>query len=144
MIFDVKFTSTLPDYINKNWFNEDYDKYKYGNPIISDKTIFAIVEMNNNHSNTINLARDKVQVAINTLGRFTENQYIIDFAYKLSNASSIQNKENIDFDKNNLIDSLYIQYKKNKIIIDEAIDKFLIDNDFLFITGRDTKKDQNC
>lgn len=138
--FDVKFTSTLPDYINKNWFNEDYDKYKYGNPIISDKTIFAIVEMNNNHSNTINLARDKVQVAINTLGRFTENQYIIDFAYKLSNASSIQNKENIDFDKNNLIDSLYIQYKKNKIIIDEAIDKFLIDNDFLFITGRDTKK----
>ncbi len=139
--FGVKITSTKPNNIEKNWYNEHFNKYDFGQAIINENTLFAIVEINSNHSNTINIARDKVQLAINSLSTISENEYVINFAYSLSkNTSSIPLKTEMEFDNNKFLNTIYQNFRNNKQILNFDIDRFLNEKDFIFITGLVAKK----
>lgn len=140
-IFNVHITSEKPNYIIIENFNQHHIHLKKANLIIDDNTLFANINVENNHSNTVKLAREKVLMALNTMSRFSENYYTLNFAHYQSNGSSIVPlKDNIEFDNEALLNATYQYYKKGKKIIDPTIDSFLEKNDLSFITGRDSLK----
>lgn len=139
--FGIKISSTKPKHIDEDWFNIQYNKFHLGTPIIDKNTLFAIVKINSNHSNTINAAREKLQLALNTLSKFTNNEYVISFAYELSKKGpSFQLTTEIEMNNEEFHNTIYEKFKHNKSIVNKRFDDFLTTKDFIFITGCHSKK----
>ena len=135
-LFGVHFRSDVPREIDSQKFNKYLDGLERTNAVIDENTLFASVNVESNHSNTIQSARKKVLSALGVFSEYSENQYILSFAYYLSkNNSRIPHKDNIPFKNEEINEIVYDTYRKNKLIATPLIDDFLRKNDEIFITG---------
>jgi len=135
-LFGVHITSETPKQINPEKFTIPHRRKKESKKIIGNTTLYAMLNVDSNHSDTIQFARERVLSALRVFSDFSNNDYILRFEYKLSNNESrIPLQESVGFDNEGFQSRIYDYYKKGRRIINSDIDDFLIKNDKIFISG---------